>query len=756
MRKLTLIVTVLAVPGATLTATALANEGAARSIGLEEIVITAQRREQSAQDVPISISAFSGEQLEKLGVTQTRDIAAHTPGFQWKGGYKFAAPTIFLRGIGDNSFNANNVSAVGMYFDDVYIASGAALNQASLDLDRVEVLKGPQGTLYGRNTSGGAVNFIPRKPVVGDPFKARGSLSAAEYGAWEAEAAVQMPVGERAALRVAGAWQTEDGPYDLTETGGKGPDVEASAARALLSIAATDSVNVLLGVHTSESAADAIQKFAGAVDPLTFGPCADPKIGGDCIDYAGFSGSSDYLEDHAGTRSREKKVSSTGASARIDWDSELVVLTSITAWEEDDRDHTEDLDHAPTDWIKNEWQTEASQFSQELRIRSADSESGLRWIAGAYYSNEDLESFQSFALRGFGPGLLTGGLTLEGVGQAFTQDTESAALFGEVYYDLAEDWTVTLGLRQTWEEKDIALDGWIFDADGTSPEMRVLEADARDRLIFPTVVQRDRPDWSEWSGKIALEYHPTDFALVYGSVSRGFKAGGFNGGALLDQAGATVVDPEFLTAWELGFKSELLDGRMRLNAAAFYYDFTDQQVFVLQSDGVALVQTLTNAGTSSVLGAEFDWQYALTDSWLLGLGGAWLDAEFDEFRSGGVDYAGNELVAAPGFSGNALIRYTWTLSGNGTISFQGDASYTDDQYFEATNNPVLSASSYTLCNARVTYASGSGKYEFALWGRNLTDEEYLVDGFDNATFGWYAFVPGNPRSFGVTVSMVIE
>ena len=142
MRKLTLRVTVLAVPGATLTATALANEGAARSIGLEEIVITAQRREQSAQDVPISISAFSGEQLEKLGVTQTRDIAAHTPGFQWKGGYKFAAPTIFLRGIGDNSFNANNVSAVGMYFDDVYIASGAALNQASLDLDRVEVLKG--------------------------------------------------------------------------------------------------------------------------------------------------------------------------------------------------------------------------------------------------------------------------------------------------------------------------------------------------------------------------------------------------------------------------------------------------------------------------------------------------------------------------------------------------------------------------------------------------------------------------------------
>ena len=739
------------------TSAAQAGEEPVGSRPLEEIVVTAQRREQRAQDVPIATSAFSGEQLAKLGVSEARDIAAYTPGLQWKGAYQYAAPTIFLRGIGDNTFQANNVSAVGLYFDDVYVSSGTGLNQMALDLDRVEVLKGPQGTLYGRNTTGGAVNFISRKPVVGDPLGARGSVTVGDYGAWSAELAAEIPLGEHAAARVSGGYEADDGPFKLTEIGGHGRDIDARAARAMLAIKPNEDLDVLLNVHGSRSAADAIMKFAGAVDPETFGPCAHVKIGGDCTDYAGFRGSANYLEDSAGTPSRERKVDTSGAGARLDWDAGQFVLTAITAYEENNRTHREDLDHAPTDWIQNEWLTNAHQFSQEIRVRSADASSRLRWIAGAYYGQEGLGSFQSFTLRGFGPGALTGvGTTLEGVAQDFSQDLESTALFGEVYYDLSERWTLTLGLRQTWEKKDISLDAWIFDADGTSPTVPALKSYTLANMLVPTVMQRDNPDWSDFSGRAVIEFHPSKDVLVYGSLSRGFKAGGFNGGALLDQAEATVVNPEYLTAWELGVKSELLDGRMRLNGAAFYYDFTDQQVFVLESSGASLVQTLSNAGKSSVRGAEVDWQFLPTEPLLVSLGAAWLDAEFDKFVQGSVDYAGNKLPAAPDLSVTGLVRYTWALPGHGTIALQGDASYTGDQFFEATNNPVLSQSSRTICNARLEYATEGGRYRVALWGRNLTDERYLVDGFDNGAFGWYSFVPGNPLTWGVTVSMDVE
>lgn len=725
---------------------------------LEEVVVTAQRREQSVQDIPIAISAFSGDRLAELGVTVARDIAAYTPSLQWKGAFKFAAPTIFLRGIGDNTFQANNVSAVGFYFDDVYVSSGTGLNQLTLDLDRVEVLKGPQGTLYGRNTTGGAVNFIARKPEVGGTFTARGSVTAARYEAYSAEAAVEGPLGERTAVRVAASFDQDAGPFRFTELDEVGRDISASAWRALLAFKPTESLDLLLNLRGSRSAADAIQKMTGSLDPVTFGPCARIHIGSDCVDFSGFAGSGDYLEDHGGVRSRERDIDTLGGSIRLDWTTDAFVATSITAYEENDRAHREDLDHAPADWIQNEWLTGAEQFSQELRLRSTREDASTRWIVGAYYSSEELDSFQSFTLRGFGPGALSlVGTTLEGIAQTATQELESAAVFGELYRDLGAQWTLTAGLRYTYEEKSIGLDAWIFDADGTSPAIPAFEAYSRNNVLFPTVHQDDDPDWSEMSGRLALEYRPVDDVMVYGSVARGFKAGGYNGGALLDQAEAVVVDPEFLTAYELGLKSELLDGRLRLNAAAFYYDLTDQQVFVLESVGPGLVvQTLSNAGESSVTGGEAELQFAPNDALLLSLGGSWLDAQFDEFTSGEQDFSGNRLPAAPEFSATGLARYTWNLPNDAQLSLQGDFTYNDDQYFEATNNPVLAESAYAIGNARLEYSSADGRYSVALWGRNLADERYLIDGFDNAAFGWIVYVPGDPRTYGVTISVNLD
>lgn len=724
---------------------------------LEEIVVTALRREQSMQDIPIAMSAFTGDQLTQLGVTEARDIAAHTPGLQWKGAFKFASPTIFLRGIGDNTFQANNVSAVGLYFDDVYLASGSGANQLSLDLDRVEVLKGPQGTLYGRNTTGGAVNFISRKPEVGDPFAVRGSLSVARYGAFGADAAVQVPMGDVAALRVAAAYDSDDGPFTFTELGEDGRDVRSSAWRAHLALEPSDTLDVLVSGHGSHSAADAVMKMTGTFEPVTFDPCTHIGIGSDCVDFAGFAGSADYLEDHGNIRSREKGIDTLGGSVRFDWTGSSVLVTSITAYEQGDRTHREDVDHAPTDWIQNEWLTDSSQVSEEFRVRSTDDGARTRWIGGAFVSRETVSSFQSFTLRGFGPGALSlAGTTLEGVAQTANQDTDNAALFGEIYHDVGDSWTLTAGLRYTYEKKSINLRSWLFDADGTSPTAPALEAYARSNELLEIVRQDEQPSWSDFSGRVVLEYRPMDDVMLYGSVSRGFKAGGYNGGAMVDQAEAVVVDPEFLTAYEIGIKSELLQGRMRVNAAAFHYDVTDQQVFVLDSSGAGLVQTLSNAGESSVKGVEAEVQWFPTASLLVSLGGAWLDATFEDFVSGGIDYSGNHLPAAPEFNANALLRYTWTLPNEGSLSLQGDLTYNARQYFEATNNPVLTQPSCTLTNAGLEYATASGRYTVTLWGRNLSNERYLVDGYDNAAFGWDVFVPGDPRTFGVTVAVKFD
>lgn len=723
---------------------------------LEEIVVTSQRRAESVQDVPIAISAFTGEALSGLGMDNADDLAAQTPGLQWKGAFEYSSPTIFLRGIGDNTFQANNVSAVGLYFDEVYVSSGSSANQALLDIDRVEVLKGPQGTLYGRNTTGGAINFVARKPSVDEGLSGDLSLTLAEYGQLDVEGAVNLPLTETSALRVAASVQSSDGPYRYDVIGQDGPANEAYAWRVLYLNDISDDFQLLLNFHGSDNKAGTLGKHAGALQG--FAPCPNPGVGNaQCTDFFGFSGSDDLTEDHSNIKPGED-IESLGASLTLQWIKDDYTVTSISAYDQNDRDVLDDLDHSPGDVSQNDWFTAAQQFSQELRITSSGDED-FRWTAGAYYFREDLQSFQSIALRDFGPSGLTGfSGVLEGLAQRADQDNTSYALFAETYYDISDKLTLTVGARWTYEEKEVELDGWLVDVTGTNTSTVIGEDFSRSRLVFPAAHQDESEEWREWTGKVALDYTLNNSVLLFASAARGFKAGGYNGGAMTDQAEVAMVDPEFLNSYELGIKSDFLSNKVRLNASLFRYDFKEQQVFIVQAGAAFPVQTLSNAGESTVTGAEVDIQLQPTDSLYANLGVSWLDAEFDEFftpnadLTGFVDHSGNALPAAPEFTANGLVRYSWLLKNDAELSLQVDFSYTDDQFFEATNNPFLTQDSYVITNLRTTYSWNDGNYSVALWGQNITDEEYVVDGYNNTPVGYFIFVPGKPRIFGLTFS----
>ena len=341
---------------------------------------------------------------------------------------------------------------------------------------------------------------------------------------------------------------------------------------------------------------------------------------------------------------------------------------------------------------------------------------------------------------------VTGGL--EGIGQVITQDVTSYALFGEVYFDLNDRTRITVGGRWTNEEKDFTLLSGLYNVDGIAQGELPTVALFNQTFVFPTVQQSGNPDWSEFSGRLAVDYRVSDDVLLYTSWSRGFKAGGFNGGALFDQAEASTVDPEFLTSYEAGVKSTLMDGRARLNASVFFYDFQDQQIFNIDGEGTPSPQ-LSNAGESEVKGLEVELEMEPTNALYVRLAGSLLDTEF---TSGGL--SGNELPSAPNLSFAGILRYTWAMD-NGSFYAQTDFSFNDERFFNPDN--AVFHDDYWLAGGSLGYETADGKYSAVLWMKNAFDEDYYTDANDGLAFiGNRNMSPGTPRSYGLTVGARFE
>ncbi|WP_162299988.1 TonB-dependent receptor [Kineobactrum sediminis] len=680
---------------------------------LEEVIVTAQKREQSLQDVGITVSALTGETIEKLGLYDSNDLSNSIPNLNIESpAGEGGVSVVFIRGVGLNDFATNNSGPVGFYIDEVYAGSSNSQSAALFDIDRIEVLKGPQGTLYGRNTTGGAISLVSRKPGVETEGYVRGSYGNYSTGndEYRIEGAVGGSLGDTVQARVAGVTYHSDG-YMKNLVDNSYVEKERWAARAQLNWTPTDRLNVLFNVHGSDNDSDAD----------LYNSSADENF------YEGLSDISPVLQ-----------VEQAGASVKLDYTlTDSIELVSITAYDELDKLHQEDADMLPAPIIHPEYGVEADMFSQELRL-SGGSE-GAVWIAGLYYFEENLDQDQGVDLTGAG---LPVPYRYDN-----TQELSTWALFGQYEYDLSPTLTLTAGLRYTQLDVDFTSAGTgTFFLDSTVP------GGMTDSYRFADDLSEDNV-----SGKLALNWRPVDDVLVYTSLSRGFKGGGYNGNFHINVDAIGSYDNEELTAWELGTKTRLADGRLQLNAALFYYDYNDAQIFNnAPIPGVGLPSNTIRNADASMQGLDLDLRWTPVDGLYLQLGLGYVDATYDEDIvdpvTGPLPIDGLAVQNTPELSAFALASYEWQLGDGGMIAAQIDATYSDDVYYSTFEDSAVGQSAYTLFGSRLSWHSADDALEVALWGKNLGDKEYAAYVFDlRADFGFLQRMRGVPRTVGIDV-----
>ena len=726
---------------------------------LEEVIVTAQKREQSLQDVGVAVTAFTGDQIRQLGFTNTTDIVSMTPGLNYTvPNAESSQINFFLRGVGLNDFADANENPVAVYVDGVYRPAMGGLSFQLFDMERVEVLRGPQGTLFGRNTTGGLVHYISKAP--GEEVEGYFNLTGGDFSQLKLEGAIGGPLGDTVSGRLSVATNQHDG-WTENRAGPDYNETDAKAARGQLLFTPSDAVDLLVSAWWSDNDASVgawqhqATRFDANGESVPLGPgeqdmsvdCnADgmldandlrPAPGTDCFGYSDTDG-----DPWAGAYDRNGRVEveTSGFSATLDWElSEDLILTSITAVQSVDRLQSEDTEASPFPLILPTFAASTDTLTQELRL--AGGGETIRWLAGLYYFDNEVDGHYDLDLTNLGFVLFDAN---------YKQETDSLALFGQVEFDLNDEWTLLAGARVENEEK--TLDYLNTDQSGLFEFL--FGSDVAFDFSPESVGDLAKHDNDSVSGKVELDWRPGENLLVYGSVSQGIKSAGFNVG-FLDQTflfASNTVDTipfgeETLRSYELGFKSTLFDGRARFNGSAFYYDYEDFQTFRFE----VLNQVIFNAD-AEVTGAELELQASPAEGWDIALGLSVLDATAEGIPSP-VDGSPRkrDMVAAPDLSANALVRYEWPAFG-GYLAVQGWANYQDDIYYDIQNVPVSREDGYTVSNLRFSYTSGDGAWELAAFAHNITEEEYLSYTFDfTGTFGFNQQAYGPPRWVGVSL-----
>ncbi len=727
---------------------------------MEEVVVTAQKREQNLQDVSVAVTAFSGNAMRELNMTNSTDIAGQTPGLNigtpvGEGNN----PSITLRGVGLNDFNDNNEGPIAVYRDEVYQGAMPGLTFQLFDLDRVEVLRGPQGTLYGRNATGGLVHFISKKPS--DELEGYLDLTVAEYDQIKLEGAIGGAITDSIQGRLSIATNDHDGYVD-NRIGPDANEANSQAYRVQLNFNFTETFSALLNVHGGDSDTNAPQYQHQA----TAG-------GTDFFGYADLDG-----DNFEGAYNREGvlDVESEGYSLKLTWDIGEMEFVSITAVEEVEKLHQEDTDMGPGPYINPTFASENEQFSQEFRL-SGNTDSMI-WVLGAFYFDNEVDG--ALDLNNDFPGPLLDAITGAPAGTFgdgivpflnydvdYTQETESLGFFGQLEYQLSDALTMTFGLRYTQEEREMdyqnrtdgdpmaVLNSCIIPAGdvcgfGFGPDWPGSNTyiDFTDANPLVAASNLNELDTDNISGKIGIDFRPNEDTLIFFNISKGFKSGGFNGGFLDFTDGVfesdIPFDEEELTSYEIGFKATLAGGAMRLNATAFYYDYQDYQALTF----AGLSQFINNSD-AEVQGLDLEMVWVPTDQWDISLGASFLDTEVDEVTVRGVGtVSGTEMVLAPEFSLNGIVRFQATEA----LSVQVDFNHQAEHFFDITNSDVSAEDSYTVYNARIGYQV-SDNLTVAAYVKNLTDEDYRVYTFDfsgPAGFNQQMFAP--PRWYGVNVN----
>jgi iron complex outermembrane receptor protein len=690
-------------------------------VQVSELIVTAQRVEENIQRVPIAVTAFSGAALERQSIESLQDIALRTPGFS-AGAVDPIQSNLAIRGIGSAfgiSQNAGGDASVVVFVDGVYAGRGGTPDIDALNLERVEVLRGPQGTLFGKNTVGGLIQYISRKPSNITSFRIEGGLG--NYDRRTINARGNIPLSDKVFLSLGGSLKFRDG-YEFNETTGHDVnDQDLRTAAVALRFLPSEDLDIILAADFTDqdqkgnprhNICDAT--FQAGIHCVGVNP--DPRV----VDAYTDGYLRRWLQTYRG---------------EVNYTTPFGVLTSITAYRAVTLNFRTpffsnpvrppaQIESTETDHEKDK------QFSQEVRLSFDAMDSRLKGQVGVYYLHEDNNRIEDLR-QDFPAPSITGVAT-------YPQSVKgtSWAIFGQASFAITDALTATVGLRQTWEKKEGHFIGQKVSGPGLPPPLAA------------NYNVRGSKKWDALTPRFAVDLQATPDILFYGSATRGFKSGGFQGIAGSGPSQATPYDPEFAWSYEGGAKTQWLDNRLRLNLAVFQTNYKDLQVSQLVPLCCVVVG---NAATARITGYELE--FVATPLEGLQIDGSYgrLNTKFTSFANGATaNFTGNDLPRSPKDKVHLGAQYSFEVDGWEAL---GRVDYTNQSkmYFEASNIPTQKQEGYINVDARVSVTSPDKKWQVAVWGKNLTDE--LVATYVTA-FAPYrqVLVPyAPPKTYGVTL-----
>jgi iron complex outermembrane receptor protein len=743
---------------------------------MEEIVVNARGVEEGLQDAPIAVSAFTGDTLDYRGVDSLNQIERFVPSLTLQNNPSFGGASnsaaIYLRGVGQKEFLPTTEPGVGLYVDGVYVARSVGAILDIIDIERLEVLRGPQGTLFGRNTIGGAISIATRKPEPGGEFGGSLSAAAGTDSLLHLRGTVHIPVSDSFAIRGSLASMTQDGYVERADgidlgdddtftgrvsfafqpsdsfsaliTADMTRDRENGPALELIGIDFTD-LSQLQGVvlappppmafiHNVTTAALGPGQPCAATDPAGNGVTSNPASA-NCYDarYIGADGKDE------GTAPAYSETDVFGLSATLDFNlSDTLAIKSITAYRELDSDFARDGDHSPHRISQFEDTLDQEQFTQELQLIGTHDR--LDWILGAYYFSEDGNNVNTldFTVSNFRSG-----------GQF---DNTAWAAFAQATYDVTDKLHLTLGGRYTDEDKSFTPDQIIYNnyyagfSNLVPPGNPLAALDApflqAGSRILPLLEKEI--SISEFTPMANLAFDLSDRTMIYLTYSEGFKSGGFTQrvfppvvAGFTAPPGTPDIDliptyePEFVEVIEAGIKLDLLDGRLRINGAVFQTDYEELQVQVFNS----VAPVTRNIGEASIEGVELELSASPADGWFIEGSLSMLNAEYDNIDTANtLILKSNDFERVPETMASVGVSKEFLLASSGSVMLRADWSYRSETYNDAYNTPLLETDSYSLIDASVRWTNQQGDWSVILSGRNLSDEQYLVTGVYGTAF----------------------
>jgi iron complex outermembrane recepter protein len=717
-------------------ATATAEDSA-----VNDIVVTAQRRSERVQDIPVAISAFGGEEIARSGMNSLENIAPRVPSFYF-GSFGAARPQLYIRGIGTRSFDPGSESSVGVFADDVYLGRSSGSFGSLKDIERIEVLRGPQGTLYGRNTIGGAINVISKAPSNELTGSFEGGIS--NFGGYELFGALGAPIIEDKIMFRMAVWTAQrDGYVTNLTTGNKFQGIDNTGARGRITLKPSDSLTVDL---TAEILNDGNKAAFGGLNEGVFGNPGSiffrsPGSGTPTVNTSlrsGFLSSDPFLDREA--RSFIGKVT---------YENEAVSLTSISAIRKLDITDGRDLEGSSLDILDQSSAESSKQFTQELRLASTPDGSlsfggVVDWIVGGFYYNDKSKRSDSFHIGINSAVRAAAGTPATDVALS-DYKIESYAVFGQATFHLTDALDLTLGGRYNHDKKRAIQSGTTTDA---SP------------VIAAAFTTTNSAIYTSFDPRVVLSYKMSPDANVYASYSTGFKSGGFQYVPFSKVDADVLFRPESITSYEVGFKTDWLDRALRVNASAYYYDIKDLQVSRILGL-VSPTVLIFNAPKTTVKGIDLEITARPSRNFEVNIAYGYLDATYKSYPfNSATDFSGTRAVRAPEHSVNVGAEWRASIGDEGSLTLRADYALTGDLFHEpgagsiafGQGIPLTAEDGYGLLDLRATYEMKG--WRLTGYVTNATNTQYrrTVNALGSGPVGPRVVgFAGTPRIYGVKV-----